>query len=186
MKVLAGVATAGTLLVVGLTACSSSGGSAAVSSPTPKPSTETIKGTLTGAEAMASSPVFHLTLSGPVSATSTTALGGSPRKGAAHTFKTGSGDLTVTLDSSGTSGGGLKSATTCKFAFTTTVPLTVDGARSTGKFAGATGTGRAVVVFSGNLPKLSNGKCDESRNAQPSAKTAAGAFTATIRMTVRH
>jgi hypothetical protein len=82
--------------------------------------------------------------------------------------------------------GGLKSATTCKFAFTTTVPLTVDGARSTGKFAGATGTGRAVVVFSGNLPKLSNGKCDESRNAQPSAKTAAGAFTATIRMTVRH
>lgn len=186
MKVLAGMVAAGTLLVVGLTACSSSGGSAAAGSPTPRPSTETIKGTIAGAEAEASSPVFHLTLSGPVSGTSTSALGGSPRKGAAHTFKTGSGNLTVTLDSSGTSAGGLKSTTTCMFVFTTTVPLTVDGARSTGKFAGATGTGRAVVVFSGNLPKLSNGKCDESRNAQPSAKTAAGTFTAKIRMTVRH
>jgi hypothetical protein len=51
--------------------------------------------------------------------------------------------------------------------------------RKSGKFAGAVGSGKVVAAFSGELPKLSNGKCDESQNAQPSAKTAAGTFTAT-------
>jgi hypothetical protein len=39
-----------------------------------------------------------------------------------------------------------------------------------------------VAAFSGELPKLSNGKCDESQNAQPSAKTAVGTFTATAKL----
>jgi hypothetical protein len=62
---------------------------------------------------------------------------------------------------------------------------TVNGANSTGKFAGATGTGTAVVVSSGDDPKLSDGVCNTSRDALPSAKTAVATFAATIKLTVR-
>jgi hypothetical protein len=61
----------------------------------------------------------------------------------------------------------------------------VNGAHSTGKFAGATGSGTAVVVSSGELPKLSNGTCNESQNALPSATTAVDTFTATTKLTLR-
>ncbi len=94
------------------------------------------------------------------------------------------GDLAVTLASTGTSTGDLKSARTCLYALTTWVPFTVDGASSTGKFAGATGTGTAVVVFSGDDPKLSDGTCDTSRDAPAAAKTAVATFAA-IKLTVR-
>ena len=42
-----------------------------------------------------------------------------------------------------------------------------------------------MVLFSGDLPKLSNGKCNESQNAEPSAKTAVSTFTATITLTLK-
>jgi hypothetical protein len=145
--------------------------------------TETIYGKLTGAAAMANSLVFHLTLTGPVGTTATNTLVGGTKKGASHTFSTAAGNLTVIQDSAGANTGALKSATTCLFAYTTTVPITVDRAKSTGKFAGATGSGEAAVVVSGDLPKLSNGKCNE--NAEPSAKTAVGTFTATLTLTVK-
>ena len=184
-------ALAGAIVLVGvLGACSSSSSSTsssstATASAAPKSGTEIAYGKLTGSAAMANNPVFHLTFTGPVSTTATIPLGGAPKKGASHTFTTAAGNLVVTLDSAGTNTGGLKSTKTCLFVYTTTVPLTVDGAKSTGKFAGATGSGKAVVLFSGDLPKLSNGKCNESSNAEPSAKTAVGTFTATITLTLK-
>jgi len=173
-------------LSAGLAACSSSSSSStATASAAAKSGTEIGYGKVTGSAAMASNPVFHLTFTGPVSTTGTVPLGGQPKKGASHTFTTAAGNLVVTLDSAGTSTGALKSTTTCLVVETTTVPLTVDGAKSTGKFAGATGSGKAVVLFSGDLPKLSNGKCNESQNAQPSAKTAVGTFTLTTKLTLK-
>jgi hypothetical protein len=179
--------TAGIALAAGLAACSSSSSSdTATATTAPKSGTEVIYGKLTGPAAMANNPTFRLTFTGPVATTGMIPLGGSPKKGATHTFSTAAGDLAVTLGSSGTNTGGLKSTKTCLAVFGTTVPFTVDGAKSTGKFAGAAGTGKAVVVFSGRLPKLSSGKCDESHNAAPSAKTAVATFTARTTLTVTH
>ncbi len=164
---------------------STSSSSTATASAAPKSGIEMVYGKLTGSAAMASNPVFHLTFVGPVSTTATIPLGGAPKKGASHTFTTAAGNLVVTLDSDGTNTGALESTKTCLFAYTRTVPLTVDGAKSTGKFAGATGSGKAVVLFSRDLPKLSNGKCNETSNAEPSAKTALNTFTATITLTLK-
>jgi hypothetical protein len=108
-----------------------------------------------------------------------------PQQGDLYTFHTAVGDLAVTLASAGTNTGDLKSAKTCLYALTTSVPFTVDGANSTGKFAGATGTGTAVFMFSGDDPKLSDGTCNTSRYAQTSAKTSVATLTATIKLTVK-
>jgi hypothetical protein len=145
--------------------------------------TETISGKLTGSAVASDILVFHLKLTGPVATTATITLLGSevPEKYDLYTFHTAVGDLAVTLASAGTGTGGLKSAKTCLYALTTAVPFTVD-ASSTGKFAGATGTGTAVVVFSGDDPKLSDGTCDTSRYALLSPKTAVATFTATVKL----
>jgi hypothetical protein len=179
-------------LAAGLAACSSSGSStaratAAANASAPGPGTETISGTLTGSAAASDILVFHLRLTGPVSTTGTITLIGSeaPEAGDSYTFNTAAGDLTVTLPSAGASTGGLKSAKTCLYALTRAVRFTVDSADSTGKFAGATGTGATVIVFSGDDPKFSNGTCNTSRYALPSAKTAVATFTATIKLTVK-
>ena len=130
--------------------------------------------------------MFRLRLTGPVGTTATIRLGTEvPEKYELYTIHTAVGDLAVTLASAGTSTGRLKSATTCLYVLTTAVPFTVDGASSTGTFAGATGTGTAVVVSSGDDPKLSDGTCNTSRDAPPSATTAVATFTATIKLTVR-
>lgn len=181
IAVLAGVAA----LAAGLTACSSST-SSAPSAASQKTGTETAFGRISGPAVVSGNPTFHLTMSGPVATSGTIPLGGAPKKGASHTFSTGQGKLAVVLNSSGTTSTGLKSPSTCRFAFSTKVPFTVNGSQSTGKFAGATGNGRALVVISGNLPKMSNGKCDVSGNTQPSPKTTVGTFTATMHLTVRH
>jgi hypothetical protein len=185
MKNLAAL-TAGIALTAGLAACSSSSTSTAPATTAQKSGTEVIYGKLTGSAAMANNPTFHLTFTGPVATTGMIPLGGSPKKGATHTFTTAAGDLAVTLGSAGKNTGGLKSTKTCLIVFTTTVPFTVDGAKSTGTFAGATGAGHAVVLFSGDLPKLSNGKCNPSHSAAPSGKTAVATFTARTTLTVKH
>jgi len=173
-------------LAAGLAACTSPGSSTAPAAATPTSGTETISGTLTGSAAASDHPVFHLTLTGPVGTTATIQLGPEvPQQGDLYTFHTAAGDLAVTLASAGTNTGDLKSAKTCLYALTTAVPFTVDGANSTGKFAGATGTGTAVFMFSGDDPKLSDGTCNTSRTAPPSATTAVATFAATIKLTVR-
>lgn len=78
MKNLAAL-TAVLALAAGLAACSS-GRSTATASTTPASGTETIYGKLTGAAAVSSHPVFHLTLTGPVDTTATIQLGAPPEK----------------------------------------------------------------------------------------------------------
>ena len=188
MKNLAAL-TAVLTLAAGLTACTSSGSSTATATAkattTPVSGTETVSGKLTGSASMSDIPVFHLTLTGPVDTTATVSLYAVPEKGTPYTLKTPVGNLVVNLDSAGTSTGGLKSAKTCLYATTTTVPFTLDGASSTGTFAGATGTGTAVFMFSGDDPKLSDGTCNVSADVLASAKTAVATFAATIKLTVR-
>ena len=179
--------TAVIALAAGLAACSSSSSVGTATASTASASgTETIYAKGTGSAALANNPVLHLTFTGPVVTTATQALGaGGPRKGAPLTFHTAVGDLAITYDSTGAPSGTLISATTCLAVITETVPVTVDGAKSTGKFAGAAGAGNFVVKVSGDLPKLSNGKCQEGTNAQLSPKTAVATFTATIKLTVK-
>jgi hypothetical protein len=172
-------------VAAGLAACSSSGSSAATASASPTSGTETIHGRLTGSAATSDHLVFHLTLTGPVGTTATIRVGALPEKGASYTFGTPVGNLAFTLDSAGTTTRGLKSPRTCLYVFTTTVPVTVDPAKSTGKFAGATGTGRAGVAFGGDDPKFSNGTCNDSATAVPSAKTSVATLTATIKLMVK-
>ncbi len=190
MKNLAAL-TAVLALAAGLAACTSSGSSTSTATTkaatTPVSGTETLSGKLTGSAAASTGIlVFHLRLTGPVGTTATIQLpAGVPEKYESYTIHTAVGDLAVTLASAGTTTGGLKSAKTCLYALTTAVPFTVDSAKSTGKFAGATGTGMAVVVSSGDDPKLSDGTCNTSRDAPPSATTAVATFAAAIKLTVR-
>jgi hypothetical protein len=190
MKNLAAL-TAVLALAAGLAACTSPGSSTApataTATATPVSGTETLSGRLTGpAAASTGILLFHLRLTGPVGTTATIRLGTAvPEKYELYTVHTAVGDLAVTLASAGTSTGRLKSARTCLYVLTTAVPFTVDGASSTGTFAGATGAGTAVVVSSGDDPKLSDGTCNTSRDAPPSATTAVATFAATIKLTVR-
>jgi hypothetical protein len=188
MKNLAAL-TAVLALAAGLAACTSPGSSTATATAkattTPVSGTETLAGKLTGSASMSDIPVFHLRLTGPVGTTATISLSTLPEKGTSYTLKTPVGNLVVILDSAGTTTGGLKSAKTCLYATTTTVPFTVDGASSTGKFAGAAGTGTAVFMRSGEDPKFSDGTCNVSVDVLASAKTAVATFAATIKLTVR-
>jgi len=174
----------------GLAACSSSssGGSAAAGSAKPSASasgTETIYGKLTG-PAVTTSSTFHLVFTGPVATTSSTVLSSVATKGESFTFKTSAGDLAIIFDATGVPTGTLLSTQTCRAVITETLPFTVDGAKSTGKFAGAPGTGRAALRVSGDLTKFSSGKCDERQSGAPFIpRTAVGTFTATIKLTVR-
>jgi hypothetical protein len=172
--------------VLALAACTSPGSSTAPAATTPTSGTETVSGKLTGSAAASDYPVFHLTLTGPVGTTATIQLGPEvPQQGDLYTFHTAVGDLAVTLASAGTNTGDLKSAKTCLYALTTSVPFTVDSVSSTGTFAGATGSGTAVFMFSGDDPKLSDGTCNTSRYAQASAKTSVATLAATIKLTVK-
>ena len=184
MKNLAAL-TAVLALAAGLAACTSSGSSTAAATVTPMSGTETVAGKLTGSASMSDIPVFHVRLTGLVGTTATISLSTLPEKGTSYVLKAPVGNLVVILDSAGTSTGGLKSAKTCLYATTTTVPFTVDGASSTGKFAGATGTGTAVFMFSGDDPKFSDGSCNMSANVPAFAKTAVATFAATIKLTIR-
>jgi hypothetical protein len=177
--------TAVLALAAGLAACTSSGTSTATATATPVSGTETLSGKLTGSASMSDIPVFHLRLTGPVGTTATISLSAVPEKGTSYTLKAPVGNLVVILDSAGTSTGGLKSVKTCLYATTTTVPFTVDGASSTGKFAGATGAGTAVFMRSGEDPKFGDGTCNVSVDVLASAKTAVATFAATIKLTVR-
>jgi hypothetical protein len=140
--------------------------------------TETATGQVTGAPAVANNTTIPLTWTGPVTTTSTFSTGGGngPTKGQHHTFKTAAGNFTVVVSATPTNTQKLLSASSCQFEYVTTVPYTVDGAASTGKFAGSTGSGVVTVTFQAYLPKLASGKCNESNNAQPLSKGAVAAF----------
>ena len=75
-------------------------------------------------------------------------------------------------------------AKTCFFKSTISGTYTVDGAKSTGKFHGGTGHGTVKDVFQAYGPKLKNGQCNQSNNAQPLANGALSTFYASGPLTV--
>lgn len=164
---------AAALMTAGAAACSSATSTVSNSAATGSASaatsgTETITGQVTGAAALANNTSIPLTWRGPVNTTGTFSTGSNaPAKGQHHTFGTGAGNFTVVVSAAPSNVQKLLSATSCQVEFVTTVPYTADGAASTGKFAGATGSGAVVVSFRASLPKLANGKCNLSNNAQP-------------------
>jgi hypothetical protein len=174
MEKLTGLAGA-IVLAVAVGACSSSGSSSSSSSAssatsataaTPKSGTETITGTVTGTPVInyvdnggkTSLSFPSMVFTGPVDTTSKgpVSLGGSTDKTSTHTFVTAAGNLTVQRTSKTTKGQltpNGKNGSTCYFAETGTYSYAAVGSQSTGKFAGATGsgTGTTTVVLGANL-----------------------------------
>lgn len=146
------------------------------SSPTKTTGTETWQGKETGAAVVTSqSPTYHLTFTGPVQATSTWSPPNNNNTKATVTFKTTAGNLVVNADLPDNANPPTSvNKTTCFFKSTLTGTYTVDGAQSTGKFKDATGHGNVTDIFAAYAPKLKDGACNESNNAQP---LAAGAYT---------
>jgi hypothetical protein len=173
-----------TILAAGTALLAAGCGGSANGAAASKSGTETISGTLKGQAAMATNPVFHLTFSGPVNTTATFPLGAAPRKGQTHTFKTAAGKFVIVTGTSSTTQR-LLSTSTCRFEFSTTVPYTVSGGQSTGQFAGASGSGKVLVGFVGDLPKLGNGKCNTSTTAVPKVSTVVSTFKAAGPLTIR-
>jgi hypothetical protein len=158
MRKLAGLAGA-IALAAAVGACSSSGSStSATATATPRSGTEMITATLTGALAASyldsggttppSFPsvvfagVVNTTIRGPVT------LGRSTGKTVTHTFVTPAGNLTIrrtekTRNNQLAPAG--QSGSTCYFTASSTGVYTVVGSQSTGKFAGATGSGTYVT-----------------------------------------
>jgi len=183
---------AAALLAAAVAGCSSSttttrnSAASAKATPTATSGIETFAGQVTGAAALANNVTIPLKWTGPVITTSTFSTGGSaPKKGQHHTFQTAAGNFTVAVSGTVTNTQKLLSASSCQFEFATAVPYTVDGAASTGKFAGSTGSGVVTVTFQAYLPKLASGKCNESNNAQPLTKGALAAAKGTGPLTVK-
>jgi hypothetical protein len=187
------VLAVGSALVAVLAACSSSSGTStaashsAPASTVPKSGTETLTGQVTGAAAVANTTTFHLKFAGPVTTTGTFTPPDSDAKTQAVVFQTQAGDMAVsaTMTSNPNAAPTIVNAAQCRFSFATRVDYTVDGAKSTGSFAGATGTGKATVTFTADAPKLSSGKCNMSQNAKPLANGAIGVFDASGPITVK-
>jgi hypothetical protein len=117
----------------------------------------------------APSPVYHAVASGVFSATgtmqATSTASDAPLKA---TFP--SGTFLLTQTSAGRQTGSI-SPSTCAAVYTVT-GLTYKIGSGTGSYKGITGSGTANLKFTGTLPKLSNGKCNESSTAVPIAGTA--------------
>jgi hypothetical protein len=173
------------LLAVLAAGCSSSSSSgSASSSPSAKApkivsGTETITGNTTSS---ANKLTIQLVASGVVADTGHISLGGGSNAatGFLVLYK---GKLAVFHSKSVTTGG-QPNTKTCAATGTARGTYKVIGARSTGLYKGATGHGIYTVVFSGHLPRLKNGKCNLSRNAQFVKGTSLTTFTAKGQLTV--
>jgi hypothetical protein len=101
------------------------------------------------------------------------------------TFHTTAGNLVVAADVPNVNNPPTTTdPTTCLSKSTITGTYTVVGDQSTGKFKDATGSGKITDVFQATLPKLSNGKCNESQSAVPLPNGAVTTFYASGPLTV--
>jgi len=189
-------------------ACSSSGSSASSSSTSAKPSatpmsgTEAVTGTVTGAAAAKllnsnsnAGPAFpSLVFTGPVNTTikGPVGLGGGNAKTATHTFVTPAGNFTVqhTAKTNGQAQPTItgKSGSTCYLKLDGgTGTYTVLGSKSTGKFAGATGSGTYAITILAEA-NLLPGKttCSANDTGNAIAKGASITFKATGPLTLKH
>jgi hypothetical protein len=114
----------------------------------------------------AANPVYQATASGVFSATgtmqATSTASNAPLKA---TFPNGT--FLLNEVSAGRTSGSINPST-CAAVYTNT-GVTYKISNGTGKYAGITGNGTASLKFTGTLPKLSNGKCNEASNATPVA-----------------
>jgi hypothetical protein len=123
----------------------------------------------------------------------TTSTFSPPNSNATHvavTFPTKAGNLVVAADAPNANAApSVVNAAACRFKSTTNATYTVDGSKSTGMFAGATGSGKATVVFVADAPKYTSGsdkgKCNMSNNAQPMAAGALATFDASGPLTLK-
>jgi hypothetical protein len=151
--------------------------------------TETLYGKVTGAAVLSNSALtIPLKFTGAVNTTGKVAL---PSGNAGHvtlTFPTKAGNLVLAASTPNANPPGtpVGAASACRFASTIHATYTVDGSKSTGKFADAKGSGKATVSFEATAPKLSDGKCNMSNNAVPLSTPAPFAtFSSTGPMTVK-
>ena len=185
-------AAAGTVAAIALIAgCSSSGTSSAKPavkvSTGPASGTETMTGQVTGAAAVANTATFPLVLTGPVNTTGTITLPSGNSTHATITFKTKKGDLVAAAyapDANSNTPPTVVDAAACRFKFAINATYTVNGAKSTGAFKNAHGSGKAAIVFEADAPKLSDGRCNMSENAQPLTNGALGTFRSSGPLTV--
>jgi hypothetical protein len=156
----------------------------AATTPASTTGLETLTGHISGSKVLVSTPVVPLTYTGPVGTTGTFSLGNgsSPVKGQHRAFKTGDGTLEAVVTSVPETGNGAPAVidpAVCEVRSTTIVDFKVPrSAKDTGAFKDVTGKdGQVVVLFQGDMPRLKDGKCNLSQNANPSAATAYLSFT---------
>lgn len=150
--------------------------------------TETITGQVSGAAADATGPTIPLTFRGPVNATGSWTLPSANDTHQVTTFRTTAGNLTINATLLNPNGPTQYIGAPCRYGSTARVVYTVDGARSTGKFAGASGSGRVAVTSSVELPKQAGTPyCTEPSNykIQPLKGTGKIVFTGAGPLTVR-
>jgi hypothetical protein len=173
-KLTMGFATCGIAAAAGLSlaACSSGGSSSSSSSSSvPVTGTETFNGTehLTAAETASTNynPTVPLTASGMFSDTGSISLSGGNGAGPA-TIALKNGDIKVQHAKTNANLQAKPTGVGCIYAATQAVNYTVTG--GTGSYSNVTGgKGVATVTFGFTLPKLSNGSCNTSSTATPTA-----------------
>jgi hypothetical protein len=117
----------------------------------------------------AANPVYQATATGPISATGTMQAT-STASSAPLRAKFPKGTFLLNEVSAGHETG-MINPSTCAAVYTDTgIKYTITG--GTGSYKGITGSGTANLRFTGTLPKLSNGKCNESTSVTPVAGTA--------------
>ena len=175
------------MIIAAAAACSSSSSS---STPAKVTGTEVFQGKQPlDAAALANqnfTPTYSLAFTGPVVATATWSPPGGNATKVTTTFKTTAGNLVVNADVPNVNNPPTTTnAATCLSRSTITGTYTVVGDKSTGKFKSATGNGKILDVFQATVPKLSNGKCNESQNAQPLPNGAVTTFYASGPLTIQ-
>jgi len=147
--------------------------------------TERFSGTVRGAAVVANRPpTYPLMFTGPVAATGTFTPPDSNSTHQVGVFRTSAGNLVLTATVSGLNAQPQRAGAGCLFRVPIRAVYVVDGARSTGRFAGATGHGTLTADTRFTVPRK-NGQCDTSRTAQPVAGSAVSVLTASGPLNVR-
>lgn len=185
---------AGTVAAVALIAgCSSAGGATARPAATRFAArvsgTETISGQVTGAAALGpgGSITFPLVLTGPVNTTGTITLFSTSAEHVTLTFETKVGNLVVAAfypSANAVTQPQVINAASCRIRMAAHGTFTVTGAKSTGEFKDAHGSGTITAPLEADAPKLANGQCDLSDDAPLLAPGAVNAFHSTGPLTV--
>jgi hypothetical protein len=182
---LAALAMAGGSAALVLAAAPAMASSHAAGKPVSAP--ESANGVIHGKAATANNPTIPVSWAGLVSAHGVFApTGAAPKKGQDYTFTTSAGKLTVVVTAR-PANNQTSNPKTCYSSYTTDVDFAAVGSKSTGKFAGASGSGAVEVNFAGYGPKYTSGpkkgQCNTSPNAPELAKGAVASFLLSAALT---